>query len=114
MDADARLLSSLEHNCGPHIMEALRDPSVIEIMLNPDGAIWIERYGQEQECVAHLPLAQGRLILSLVASALGMAVSEKQSIVEGSFRPLSAPEHPFPCARRPTGSSRSRNTLKTA
>lgn len=85
MDADARLLSSLEHNCGPHIMEALHDPSVIEIMLNPDGAVWIERYGQEQECVAHLPLAQGRLILSLVASALGMAVSEKRAIVEGSF-----------------------------
>ena len=34
-----RLLKSLEHNCGPVIMDAVRDPAVIEIMLNPDGKI---------------------------------------------------------------------------
>ena len=32
-----RLIKSLEHNCGPVIMDAVRDPAVIEIMLNPDG-----------------------------------------------------------------------------
>ena len=60
---DERLLESLEYNCGPLIMDALRDESVIEIMLNPDGALWIERYGQDQECVGTLSLPQGKLIL---------------------------------------------------
>ena len=83
--ADARTLESLEYNCGPLIMDALRDPAVIEIMLNPDGRLWIERYGQEQECTGELPLAQGKLILSLTASALNITVDALHPVVEGSF-----------------------------
>ncbi|ATD82331.1 MULTISPECIES: P-type conjugative transfer ATPase TrbB [Desulfovibrio] len=82
---DDRLLESLEYNCGPLIMEALRDETVIEIMLNPDGKLWIERYGQEQECIGDLPLVQGKQILSLVASALGSTVDALHPVVEGSF-----------------------------
>lgn len=82
---DERLLESLEYNCGDLIMGPLRDASVIEIMLNPDGRLWIEKYGQEQECIGDLPLPQGRLILSLVASALGQTVDALHPVVEGSF-----------------------------
>ena len=82
---DERLLESLEYNCGPLIMDALRDDSVIEIMLNPDGALWIERYGQDQECVGTLSLPQGKLILSLVASALNQTVDARHPEMEGSF-----------------------------
>ncbi|TRO86419.1 P-type conjugative transfer ATPase TrbB, partial [Glycocaulis profundi] len=32
--------------CGP-IREALDAPDTIEIMANPDGAIWVERAGQD-------------------------------------------------------------------
>lgn len=82
---DDRLLESLEYNCGPLIMEALRDETVIEIMLNPDGKLWIERYGQEQECIGELSLAQSKQILSLVASALDITVDALHPVVEGSF-----------------------------
>jgi len=82
---DNRLLASLEHNCGPIIMDAVNDPAVIEIMLNPDGKIWIEKYGQDQACVGELSIAQGKLILSLVASALDLTVDAHTPIVEGSF-----------------------------
>tara|TARA_B100000678_G_scaffold254326_1_gene231377 strand:- start:1399 stop:1536 length:138 start_codon:yes stop_codon:yes gene_type:complete len=27
-------------------MAALKDPTVIEIMLNPDGTLWVERLGE--------------------------------------------------------------------
>lgn len=80
-----RLLKSLEHNCGPVIMDAVRDPAVIEIMLNPDGKIWTEKYGEDQKCVGELSQAQSRLILSLVASALGETVSARSPVVEGLF-----------------------------
>lgn len=83
--SDPRLLDSLRHNCGPVIMNAVNDPDVLEIMLNPDGKIWIEKYGQDQECVGELPIPQSKLILSLVASALDLTVDSKNPIVEGSF-----------------------------
>lgn len=83
--AQSRLHSSIEHNCGPIIMGALHDPDVLEIMLNPDGNIWIEKYGKEQECVGKIDIPQSKLILSLVASALDQTVDAKTPIVEGSF-----------------------------
>lgn len=82
---DPRLLASLRHNCAGPILTALEDREVIEIMLNPDGSLWIERYGQEHEPIGQIPLAQSRLILSLVASGLDLTVNEKNPIVEGEF-----------------------------
>ena len=82
---DPRLLDSLRHNCGPLIMGALEDQEVIEIMLNPDGSLWIERYGQDHEHIGNISPAQGRLILSLTASGLDITVNDRNPIVEGEF-----------------------------
>ena len=66
-------------------MDALESPEVIEIMLNPDGSLWIEKYGQDHECVGTISSVQSRLILSLVASSLSLTVNERNPIVEGEF-----------------------------
>ena len=55
---DPRLLAGLRHSCGPKFIDALENPEVIEIMLNPDGTLWIERYGQDHECMGTMELAQ--------------------------------------------------------
>ena len=82
---DPRLLDGLRHSCRPLFMNALEDPDVIEIMLNPDGSLWIEKYGQEHEPIGVISVAQSRLILSQVASGLDLTVNEKNPIVEGEF-----------------------------
>jgi type IV secretion system protein TrbB len=82
---DPRLLEGLRHSCGPLFMDALENPDVIEIMLNPDGSLWIEKYGQDHDCIGEIPVAQGRLILSQVASGLNLTVNERSPIVEGEF-----------------------------
>lgn len=82
---DPRLLEGLRHSCGPLFMNSLEDPEVIEIMLNPDGSLWIERYGQDHERIGEIALAQSRLVLSQVASALELTVNAEHPIVEGEF-----------------------------
>ena len=82
---DPRLLEGLRHACGPLFIDALENPDVIEIMLNPDGSLWIEKYGQDHEPIGVIPIAQSRLILSQVASGLNLIVNEKNPIVEGEF-----------------------------
>lgn len=82
---DPRLLEGLRHACGPLLMNALEDPEVIEIMLNPDGSLWIEKYGRDHERIGKIPIAQSRLILSQVASGLNLTVNERSPIVEGEF-----------------------------
>lgn len=82
---DARLLESLEYSCGDLIMGALRDPDVIEIMLNPDGKLWIEKFGHDHEMIGEISQTSGKLILSLVAGALNQTVDALHPVVEGSF-----------------------------
>lgn len=85
MEADKRLLDQLKHNLGPLIMAALDDPEVVEIMLNPDGKLWLERAGKEMEASGQMTSAQGRLVISLVASALETVVTAANPIVEGEL-----------------------------
>ncbi len=80
-----RLQASLTHNLGPTIMAALHDPDVIEIMVNPDQTLWIEKLGQDMALCGTLPPAQSRLIISLVASALETTVTAERPIVEGEL-----------------------------
>jgi type IV secretion system protein VirB11 len=80
-----RLQASLTHNLGPTIMAALHDPDVIEIMVNPDQTLWIERLGQDMVLCGTLAPAQSRLIISLVASALETTVTVDRPIVEGEL-----------------------------
>ena len=41
-----RLEEKLTRECGSVFMQALRDPAVIEIMLNPDGKLWLDKAGE--------------------------------------------------------------------
>ena len=84
-DFSERDKAALRHNCGDIFMSALNNPDIIEIMLNPDGKLWIERYGQEQEPLGLISREQATLIISMVASSLNVPVSYKSPIVEGEF-----------------------------
>lgn len=82
---DDRLLRNLEQAMGPVAMDALRDPDVLEIMLNPDGRLWLERFGEPMFEAGRMLPAEGQKILSLVASALGVTITACSPVVEGEF-----------------------------
>ena len=63
MRADARLLENLEYNLGPTVISALRNPDVVEIVLNSDGKLWIERLGHKMEEAGKMDSAQGKLVI---------------------------------------------------
>lgn len=79
------LSESLEYNLGSLVMEALRDPTVIEIMLNPDGRLWVERLGRPMQCVGRIEPEQGYLIVTLMASALKTTATAQSPIIEGEL-----------------------------
>ena len=41
-----RIAEKLERELGAVVFACLRDPQVVDIMLNPDGGIWVERLGR--------------------------------------------------------------------
>ncbi len=44
-----RIREKLKRELGPIIGAALADPLVVEVMLNPDGKLWVERLGRAHE-----------------------------------------------------------------
>jgi type IV secretion system protein VirB11 len=50
-----------------------QDPSVVEIMANPDGKVWVERVGEPMEESGQVLSAEERMtIIELVAGAVGL------------------------------------------
>ena len=85
MQDDSRLLDNLRYVCGPVITTALEAPDVVEIILNPDANLWIERYGQEPKNEGVIVREQATSIMYLVASGLGIAVNALNPVIEGIF-----------------------------
>jgi type IV secretion system protein VirB11 len=53
---------------GPAIADFLEDPSIVEVMLNPDGRLWIDRLsGGLEDSGRTLSAAHGERIVRLVA-----------------------------------------------
>ena len=60
---------------GPAIAGFLEDPSVVEVMLNPDGRLWIDRLSEGlSDTGARLSPADGERIVRLVAHHVGAEV----------------------------------------
>lgn len=81
-----RLLDKLRRELGETVLAALDDRRVVEVLLNPDGRLWVDRLGEGlSDTGATMPAAQARSLIGTVASMLGMAVSPEHPIVEGEL-----------------------------
>ena len=83
--APDRLKNKLGQELGDVLETALKDPQVTEIMLNPDGKIWIEKHGEEMKVAGEMPEGQAMMILSTVASSLDKVINKESPILEGVF-----------------------------
>lgn len=79
-----RLEEKLRRECGPLIIEALLDPHVIEIMLNPDGRLWVDVAGVGMKRIGELK-SGAESILATCASMLNTSITFEHPILEGEF-----------------------------
>jgi type IV secretion system protein VirB11 len=80
-----RLVRKLEEALGPQLRAALEDPSVVEIMLNPDGRIFIERLGEGICEVGTMLPGTAEIIIGSVAHALQSEADDTRPIVSGEL-----------------------------
>ena len=67
--AQERRVRMLRTAMGPDIARALDDPDVVEVMLNPDGLLWVDRLGSGREPLGiRLTPTDGERIIRLVAA----------------------------------------------
>ena len=74
-EAKSRGARMLRTALGPSIASWLDDPAVIEVMLNPDGRLWVGRLGEGiSDTGMTLGAADGERIIRLVAHHVGVEV----------------------------------------
>ena len=71
----SRTVRMLRIAFGPTVAGFLSEPDIVEVMLNPDGRVWIDRLGSGLADTGHRLLpADGERIIRLVASHVGAEV----------------------------------------
>ncbi len=71
---------------GPAIAGFLEDPSIVEVMLNPDGRLWIDRLSEGlSDTGERLNAADGERIVRLVAHHVGAEVHAGSPRVSADF-----------------------------
>lgn len=80
-----RLIRKLRDALGASVCQALDDTSVVEIMVNPDGRLFVERLGQGMEMPAALEPGAAEIIIGSVAHALQTEVDTVRPIISGEL-----------------------------
>ncbi|WP_112875487.1 P-type conjugative transfer ATPase TrbB [Paracoccus endophyticus] len=83
VDRSARMLRTA---LGPAISTLLQDPTVVEVMLNPDGRIWVDRLsGGLADTGEKLAAEDGERIVRLVAHHVGAEVDARRPRVSAEL-----------------------------
>lgn len=81
-DSLDRRIRMLRTAMGPDIAAALEDPDVVEIMLNPDRTLWVDRLSSGRAPLgAELSEEDGERIIRLVAAHVGAEVHRGQPLL---------------------------------
>lgn len=105
-----RLLENLATALGPRIGAALSDDLIVEVMVNPDGKVWIDHVADGRfDTGTVLTIQQASTVVRLVADYCGEVVTTRRPRLQAvlptgeRFQALVPP-----CVRRPTFTIRKR------
>jgi len=80
-----RLVEKIRRVLGNTICRFLEEPGIIEIMLNADGTLWIERLTAGMECIGTMQPSQAESVICSVAAFHKQNVTRESPIFEGEL-----------------------------
>lgn len=80
-----RLVRKLQDALGDQLCVALDDATVVEIMLNPDGRLFIERLGHGVAPAGAMTAAAAEVVIGSVAHALQSEADTERPIISGEL-----------------------------
>ena len=81
-EQDRRIAEKLRRELGREICAHLEAPDVIEVMLNSDGRLWVERLGKGMEQFGRMAPHQAEAIMTTVASVYRTTITRENPILE--------------------------------
>ena len=70
---------------GPDVCAAMDDPTVVEVMLNPDGTVWTDKLGVGMQYLCDMEDVQALQMLGTIAHMLGTVINAQNPKVEGEL-----------------------------
>jgi P-type conjugative transfer ATPase TrbB len=81
-ERDLRVRDKLRREMGGMIFDCLAEETMIEIMLNPDGVLWVERIGQPMERLGLMQASQAEAFINTVAATRHTTITRENPILE--------------------------------
>lgn len=81
----SRIKEKLVRELGPLVMKALSDDLVTEVMLNPDGTLWLERLDTGMTPIGKMSAITAEALLGTVASTLDTVITRERPTLEGEL-----------------------------
>ncbi|MHB8347376.1 MAG: P-type conjugative transfer ATPase TrbB [Acidiferrobacterales bacterium] len=78
----ARQLEALRRNLGSEVLRWLEESSVVEVMLNPNGELWVERLGEGMAQEGQMDAVQALALIQSVAALRDSVVTPEAPILE--------------------------------
>lgn len=80
-----RTLASLERILGQEFLKVLHDPKTIEIMLNADGNLWVDKLGEGMSKFGIMTAEKANSLIKQCATYLDTTITMENPILEGEF-----------------------------
>ncbi len=81
-----RVIQAFRDSLGPVIQSALSDPNIVEVMVNPDGRIWVDQIrGGRSDTGQVLDYSTIETIIRLVADHIGETVTQDAPSIAGTI-----------------------------
>src|SRR5487761_2662311 len=77
-----RQMEALRRQLGDDVLEYLEDPSIVEVMLNPDGYLWVDMLGRGMERRDEMDPVRGQMVMDTVAAMRGPVVTPQNPILK--------------------------------
>jgi type IV secretion system protein VirB11 len=81
-DSQERLIEKIKREISPLCLKALENPQVIEIMLNSDGTLWVEKLAKEIVQIGTINETKAQALLGTIASYVNTPITTKKPILE--------------------------------
>ncbi len=82
IERSRRIGAKLERELGALVFACLSDPQVLDVILNPDGVLWVERLGCLPQRLGEMPPYQAEALIATVASEMRTTVTAEAPILE--------------------------------
>lgn len=84
-ESNRRLYEKLYRDLGTQLIQHLQDTDITEIMLNPDGMLWVDSTSQGQICISEIDEPQAFAIIYTVAGIHNLVIDEQQPHFEAEL-----------------------------